>query len=80
MAKKEMVYKDETGHQYKISYSEELQLKNLQALKRQISWEKRNFYAKVFLILIMAVLTVSVLYVFYTLDQVNFFTRILSNR
>lgn len=75
-----MVYKDETGHQYKISYSEELQLKNLQALKRQISWEKRNFYAKVFLILIMAVLTVSVLYVFYTLDQVNFFTRILSNR
>lgn len=77
MAKKEMVYKDETGHQYKISYSEELQEKTLNAIRRQIEWEKKNFYAKIFLLMIIAILTVSILYVFYRLDSINFFTGIL---
>ena len=75
-----MVYTDENGGKYKISYSEELQLKNLQAVKRQIEWEKKNFYAKLFLIFIIAILTISILYLFYKLDDVNFFTRILANR
>ena len=75
-----MVYTDENGGKYKISYSEELQLKNLQAVKRQIEWEKKNFYAKLFLIFVLAILTISILYFFYKLDDVNFFTRILANR
>ena len=72
-----MVYKDETGHQYKISYSEELQEKTLGAIRKQIEWEKKNFYAKIFLLMIIGLLTVSILYVFYRLDSINFFTGIL---
>ena len=75
-----MIYTDENGGKYKISYSEELQLKNLQVAKRQIEWEKKNFYAKLFLIFVLAILTISILYFFYKLDDVNFFTRILANR
>lgn len=75
--KKPMVWKEEDGTKYKISFSEELQLKNLNALKKQTTWEKRSFYAKVILIVVFIVLTISVLYMFYRLDAVNFFSNVM---
>ncbi len=72
-----MTYKDEDGTKYKISYSEELQLKNLRATKRQVVWEKRNFYVKVLLLIVIAILTATILFVLYRLDTVNFFTQVM---
>lgn len=75
--KKPMVYKDEGGNKYKISFSEKVQLKNLRATKNQVKWERRNFYAKLLLIAIMGIMLVSMLYLFYQLDRIDFFTGIL---
>ena len=75
--KKPMVYKEEDGTKYKISYSEQLQLRNLKATKQQVKWEKMNFYAKIILICVLGLLTISMLYLFYQLDRINFFTGIL---
>lgn len=72
-----MIYKEEDGTKYKISYSEELQLKNLRATQKQVVWEKRNFYAKVILVLILTILTIAFLFLLYRLDTVNFFTKIM---
>ena len=71
-----MVYKDEDGEKYKISFSEELQVKNLRASKTFIKWEKRNFYAKILLIIIMFVLTLAILYVFWRIDQAELLTHL----
>lgn len=75
--KKPMLYKEEDGSMYKISFSEELQLKNLREMRKQVRWERLNFYAKLALIFLSLVMTVSILYVFYRLDAVNFFTNIM---
>lgn len=75
--KKPMVWKEEDGTQYKISFSEELQMKSLNAMRSQIVWEKRNFYAKVALIFIILIITASFLYLMYRLDMVNFFSRLM---
>jgi len=77
MVKRPMIYKEEDGTQYKISFSEELQVKNLNATRRQLIWQKRNFYAKMALTLVLLTLTMSVVYLLYRLDAVNFFSRIM---
>lgn len=74
---KPMLYKEEDGSTYKISFSEELQLKNLKETKKQVAWQRRNFYAKLALLAVITLLTVSILYIFYRLDAVDFFTKIM---
>lgn len=81
MPAKTMMYKDEsTGEKYKISWSEELQLKNLNVSKRQIQWQKINFIAMLFLFFVMLAFLAVIIYTLYTLDSYNFFTRLLSGR
>jgi len=75
--KKPMVWKEEDGTKYKISFSEELQMKSLNAIRSQITWERRNFYAKVVLIGIILVLAVSFIFLLYRLDAVDFFSRLM---
>ncbi len=75
--KKPMVWKEEDGTKYKISFSEEIQMKSLNAIRRQILWEKRNFYAKVILIGIILILAVSFIFLLYRLDAVNFFSKLM---
>lgn len=73
-----MYYKDEDGTKYKISFSEELQMKNLNAAKENTTWLRRNFYAKVALVVITLIMVVTFLFLLYRLDQVNFFTILMS--
>ena len=80
MATKTMMYKDEDGKEYKISFSEELQMKNLMASKANTKWLKTNFLMNFILVLLLGILTLSIVYLFYRLDTVDFFTRILGNR
>jgi uncharacterized membrane protein len=68
---------DNDGEKYRISFSEELQLKNLKAANENKRWLKMNFYAKVTLSLLILILVVTFLFVLYRLDQINFFTGIL---
>lgn len=75
--KKPMVWKEEDGTQYKISFSEKLQMKSLEVMRRQILWEKRNFYAKIVLIFIATMFAAAILYLLYRLDAVNFFSGVL---
>ncbi len=76
MAAKSLTWKDDDGSQYKISYSEELQLKNLDALKRQTLWMKRGLLVMTLLLGVFTVFTLVMLYTLYRLDVINFFTRI----
>ena len=73
----EIKYKDEKGEKYKISWSEELQLKHLKAAKENTRWLRMNFYAKIFLALVVLVLTVAFLFLLFRLDRVDFFTNVL---
>ncbi|HLC55760.1 MAG TPA: hypothetical protein VJJ23_00815 [Candidatus Nanoarchaeia archaeon] len=73
---KPMYYKDDDGKEYKISFSEELQMKNLHAARENTNWLKKTFYAKIILILIILALTIAVLFIFFRLDQIDFFTRL----
>ncbi len=75
--KKPMVWKEEDGTKYKISFSEKLQMKSLDVMRRQILWEKRNFYAKMVLMLIILILGASIIYLLYRLDAVNFFSSVM---
>mgnify|MGYP001572011533 CR=1 FL=1 len=75
-----MIYKDSDGTQYKISYSEELQLKNLQATREQTFWLKKNFYIMILLGAIVVMLLAMVFGVIYWLDYNQIFTRILNGR
>lgn len=77
--KKPMVWKEEDGTKYKISYSEKLQLEHLKATKHLARWQKRNFYAKLGLLLIFFVFTAAMFYVFVQLDSVDFFTKVMHN-
>ena len=72
-----MVYKEENGEKYKISFSENLQMKNLKAVKENTSWQKKQFYAKIILLIVGLILLITLIYVFYKLDQVNFFSTIM---
>jgi len=75
--KQPMTWKEEDGTKYKISYSEKLQLDNLRATKHLVKWQRRNFYAKVGLLLIFLLLTSAMLFVFYRLDSVDFFSNVM---
>lgn len=68
---------DSDGEKYRISFSEELQLKNLKAAKENKKWLKWNFYAKVALAFLILIGIVTFLFTLYRLDQINFFTGIL---
>lgn len=68
---------DSDGEKYRISFSEELQLKNLKESKKNKFWLKMNFYAKLGLIFLILILVVSMLFTLYRLDQIDFFTGIL---
>ncbi len=68
---------DNDGEKYRVSFSEELQLKNLKAARENKKWLMLNFYGKLFLAGIMFLLLVIVIYTLYRLDAINFFTGIL---
>ena len=68
---------DSDGEKYRISFSEELQLKNLKSSKENKKWLKMNFYAKTVLALLILIGIVTFLFMLYRLDQINFFTGIL---
>ena len=72
------LYKIENdGEKYRVSFSEELQLKNLKAAKENKKWLKMNFYGKMILAMIMFALLLVIVYTLYRLDTINFFTGIL---
>ncbi len=68
---------DSDGEKYRISWSEELQLKHLKEARDNKRWLKLNFFAKMGLAFLTLILVVSILFIFYRLDQINFFTGIL---
>ncbi len=68
---------DNDGEKYRVSFSEELQLKNLKAAKENKKWLIMNFYGKMSLAFIMLILLIVIMYVLYRLDQINFFTGVL---
>jgi len=68
---------DNDGEKYRISFSEELQLKNLKAAKENKRWLMLNFYGKIAIALLLLMLTVAFIFLLYRLDQINFFTGIL---
>ena len=68
---------DNDGEKYRISFSEELQLKNLKAAKDNKKWLMMNFYGKVALAGLLLILVITFLFLLYRLDQINFFTGIL---
>ena len=68
---------DSDGEKYRISFSEELQLKNLKEAKKNKFWLQMNFYAKIALILLFFGLFFTVLFTLYRLDQIDFFTGLL---
>ncbi len=75
--KKPMIWKEEDGTKYKISFSEKLQMRNLEAARKQVLWHKRNFYAKLALIAIFCILTAAILFLLYRLDLVDFFSKVM---
>ncbi len=74
-----MVWKEEDGTKYKISYSEKLQLENLKATRKLAEWQKRNFYAKIALLTAFIIFGAAMFYVFLQLDSVDFFTKVMNN-
>jgi len=69
--------RDSDGETYRISFSEELQMKNLKAAKQNQRWLRYNFYAKVTLAVLMLMLVFIISFTLYRLDTINFFTGIL---
>ena len=68
---------DSDGERYRISFSEELQMKNLKASRQNQRWLKYNFYAKVTLALLILILVVMIGFTLFSLDRIDFFTGIL---
>ena len=76
MESKPIIWKDERGEKYKISYSEELQIKNLNTLKKQVKWQKVNFLIITVLTIFIFLLLLILVYTLYRLHTINFFTRV----
>ena len=76
MESKPIIWKDERGEKYKISYSEELQIKNLNTLKKQVKWQKVNFLIITLLTIFIFLLLSILIYTLYRLHTINFFTRV----
>ena len=68
---------DSDGEKYRISFSEELQLKNLKAARENKRLLEMNLYAKIAIAALLLVMVIVIIYVFYKLDDVNFFTGVL---
>lgn len=68
---------DSDGEKYRISFSEELQMKNLREARKNQRWLKYNFYAKVSLSILLLIMVIMVAFTLFRLDQINFFTGIL---
>ena len=68
---------DSDGEKYRISFSEELQMKNLKAARQNQRWLKYNFYAKVTLSVLILVLVMIVGFTLFRLDRIDFFTGLL---
>lgn len=68
---------DSDGERYRISFSEELQLKNLKAAREHKRWAIMSFYANIVLAGMLLVLVLLIMYILYRLDQINFFTGVL---
>lgn len=77
--KEPMIWKEEDGTKYKISYSEKLQLEQLKSARHLAKWQKRNFYAKLALFAVFLIFTIAMFYVFVQLDSVDFFTKVMNN-
>ena len=68
---------DNDGEKYRVSFSEELQLKNLKSSRENKRWLMLNFYGKMALVAVMLMLFFVIVYTLYRLDTINFFTGIL---
>tara|TARA_Y100000310_G_C20595324_1_gene770206 strand:- start:807 stop:1067 length:261 start_codon:yes stop_codon:yes gene_type:complete len=68
---------DSDGEKYRISFSEELQMKNLKASRQNQRWLKYNFYAKVTLAFLVLILVLIIGFTLFSLDRVDFFSGIL---
>ena len=68
---------DSDGERYRISFSEELQMKNLKAARQNQRWLRYNFYAKLTLAFLILILVVIVAFTLFRLDRIDFFTGIL---
>ena len=68
---------DSDGEKYRISFSEELQMKNIKIARENKKWLKYNFYAKVSLAILILILVIIVIFTLYRLDKIDFFTGIL---
>lgn len=75
-----MTFKDEQGNTYKISYSEELQLKNLKATQEQNFWLKKNFYMMLILGCLGIMLLALVFGALYWADSHQVISRLLNGR
>lgn len=75
-----MAYKDGDGNTYKISYSEELQLKNLNATREQTFWLRKNFYMMLLLGVLIVMAVGAVFAVLYWLDSNQIISRLLAGR
>ena len=68
---------DNDGEKYRISWSEELQLKHLQEQRATKRWLTMNFYLGIMLGIIILVAVIAMVFTLYRLDQINFFTGLL---
>ena len=68
---------DSDGEQYRISFSEELQMKNIKMARENKKWLKYNFYAKVMLSILILILVIMIGFTLFRLDKIDFFTGIL---
>ncbi len=68
---------DSDGEKYRISWSEELQLKHLHEQRATKKWLRMNFYVGVVLGIILLAAVVAMVFTLYRLDQINFFTGLL---
>jgi len=68
---------DSDGEKYRISFSEELQMKNLKASRQNQRWLKYNFYAKTVLAFLILIMVVIIAFTLFRLDRIDFFTGIL---
>ena len=68
---------DSDGEKYRISFSEELQLKNIRLQKENKRWLRYNFYAKCVLAFLILMIVVMIAFTLYRLDAIDFFTGIL---
>jgi len=64
-----MKYKDGKGNEYEISYSQELQQKILNELKRSQKLQKKSITATMIMITLLAIVVIAIIFSFIYLDQ-----------